>query len=159
MSEARSSIFCRGPNWPRFCSSGPSPLPPPPPQLSHFRKIGPEKFSTNQSGCGLPTASASPGPGTATFQFFQPRYLALTFWRGKGGGDSVQPNYLQDFSRSNNNSALGMCLEADKNLGRNFYFQRSKCLLSKPWFSTFSPFIVSQFLTRHAVKIRHAARF
>ena len=93
MSEARSSIFCRGPNWPRSCSSGP-PLPPfpPPPQLSHFRKIGPEKFWTNQSGCGLPTASASPGPGTATFQFFQPRYLALTFWR-----DSLQPNYLQNF--------------------------------------------------------------
>ena len=54
---------------------------PPPPQLSHFRKIGPEKFWTNQSGCGLPTASASPRPGSATFQFFQPRYLALTFWR------------------------------------------------------------------------------
>ena len=58
-----------------------------------FSKNRTENFSTNQSRCGLPTASASPGPGTASFQFFQPRYLALTFSEG-----FLQRNYLQDFS-------------------------------------------------------------
>ena len=45
---------------------------------------------------------------------------------------------------SNNNSALGMCLEAEKNLGRNFNFQRGSCYYCRscsvnPGFPLFPP--------------------
>ena len=82
-----------------------------------FSKNRTENFSTNQSRCGLPTASASPGPGTASFQFFQPRYLALTFSSRRDSCNGI----IYRIFLSNNNSALGMCLGWRQKFGRQFF--------------------------------------
>ena len=47
-----------------------------------FSKNRTENFSTNQSRCGLPTASASPGPGAASFQFFSTQIFGLNIFGG-----------------------------------------------------------------------------
>ena len=141
----------------------PFPLPPSSPfSTLPFSKNRTENFWTNQSRCGLPTASASPGPGTASFQFFQPRYLALTFSSRRDSCNGI----IYRIFLSNNNSALGMCLGWRQKFGAIFPSSKGscyccwfKCLLSKPWFPLFPPSSFLNFWHRRPLKYVTAPDF
>lgn len=116
---------------------------PPPPLPSSSSTL---PFSKNRAGKVLDQSErvraadslSQPWTRHGNFSIFSTQIFGLNIL--EGGGGILCNRIIYRIFVSNNNSALGMCLEAGKNLGRNF--QRGGCcccLLSKPWFSTFSP--------------------
>ena len=95
-SETRS-IFCRGPNWPRFCSSG-APLPPSPLLLllnsPIFEKSDGKLFDQSEP---LRAADSLSQPWTrhGEFSIFSTQIFGLNIFELEG---FLQRNYLQDFS-------------------------------------------------------------
>ena len=125
-----------------------------------FSKNRTENFWTNQSRCGLPTASASPGPGAASFQFFSTQIFGLNIFEPEG---FLQRNYLQDFSVQQQQCTWNVFGMEAKIWAAIFPSSKGscwfKCLLSKPWFPLFPPSSFLNFWHRRPLKYVTAPDF